>query len=255
MAHQEHRLPLPLVLREIALCLAAYLVYFRVRGLTESDAARAVRNAGRIIDLERALGIFWEPRLQDLIVGHHALVTLANWVYMWGHWPVIIATGTWLLWTRPRSYLLVRNAFIISGAIGLLIFTVFPVAPPRLTDLSLVDTVTRYSHSYRVLQPPAFVNQYAAVPSLHFGWNMLIGILLVRESPRRSFRILGALLPVAMAAAVVLTANHYIIDVILGAIVALTGLLIAAEIQRLHSRGQTTRSASPSAGVPGATPA
>jgi hypothetical protein len=116
--------------------------------------------------------------------------------------------------------------------IGVCIFVLYPVAPPRLAGLGLYDTVSAQSHAYRVLQPPAFVNQYAAVPSLHVGWNLLIGIFVVRYARRTVLRVIGALLPMAMTASVVLTANHYVIDAVLGAIVALTGLVVAMRMAR-----------------------
>jgi hypothetical protein len=121
---------------------------------------------------------------------------------------------------------------LVSGIIGVCIFVLFPVAPPRLAELGLVDTVTLHSHAYRVLQPPTFVNQYAAVPSLHVGWNLLIGIFIYRCASRPAVRALGILSPVAMTAAVVLTANHYLVDAVLGAVVALTGLAVAARLRR-----------------------
>jgi membrane-associated phospholipid phosphatase len=130
----------------------------------------------------------------------------------------------------------VRNALLISGAIGLVIFATFPVAPPRLTDLAVVDTVTLHSNAYRVLQPPAFVNQYAAMPSLHFGWDLLIGLALIRTATSRPMRLLGWIMPVLMAVAVILTANHYILDVFAGGAVALTGLLFAWCLQRIPLR-------------------
>jgi hypothetical protein len=104
---------------------------------------------------------------------------------------------------------------------------VFPVAPPRLADIGLVDTVTQHSNAYRVLQPKAFTNQYAAVPSLHFGWDLLIGIALVTNARWLAVRVFGAVVPVLMFAAIVLTANHYIFDAIAGGAVALTGLGLA----------------------------
>ena len=79
----------------------------------------------------------------------------------------------------PARFLRLRNAMMVSGAIGLIVFASYPVAPPRLRGLGLVDTVTSSSTAYRVLQPPAFVNQYAAMPSLHSGWDLLVGIAIV----------------------------------------------------------------------------
>jgi hypothetical protein len=179
----------------------------------------------------RALGLFIEPSLQAAILDERWLVDVANWVYVWGHWPVIAGVGVWLYRSRSERYRLVRNALLISGAIGLVIFAAFPVAPPRLADIGVVDTVAEHSNFYRVLQPPPLTNQYAALPSLHFGWNLLIGIALMRESTHRAGRLVGAALPLAMLAAVVLTANHYLVDTLAGGAIALIGLRLALIIQ------------------------
>ncbi len=99
-----------------------------------------------------------------------------------------------------------------------------------------VDTVTERSEAYRVLQPPAFVNQYAAMPSLHFGWNLLVGIAIFRHSNHIIGKIIGVALPVFMFASIVLTANHYIIDGLAGGSLALGGLFAALIIQQLSQR-------------------
>jgi membrane-associated phospholipid phosphatase len=116
----------------------------------------------------------------------------------------------------------------------MIIFLVYPVAPPRLTGAGLTDTVTSYSHAYRVLQPPSLVDRYAALPSLHFGWDLLVGLTLARFHPRVLVRIAGALMPIAMGLAVVVTANNYVLDVIVGGLVAMTGLVIASKL--IHAR-------------------
>jgi hypothetical protein len=123
---------------------------------------------------------------------------------------------------------------IISGLIGIVIFATFPVAPPRLYGIEFVDTVTERSHAYRVLQPPAFTNAYAAVPSLHFGWNLLVGIAWFRVGRSRWWRPAAVLMPAAMAWAVVATANHYVLDVLLGGLIALIGVVV--ERWRLQRR-------------------
>lgn len=216
---------------EATIIAAALVAYFGVRGLTEGSEATALRNAQRLVDLERALHLDWEEWLQRRIIGTYALVTLSNWVYVYGHWPFIALSAVWLFFRRPRTYYLMRNAFLVSGAMGLVVFVSFPVAPPRLTGMDLIDTVTKYSRSYRVLQPTAFVNQYAAMPSLHFGWNLLLGIALAWKGPSLAIRLVGWVVPVLMALAVVLTANHFVIDVVAGAAFALAGLAIAIAIR------------------------
>jgi hypothetical protein len=220
------------LLTEVVFVAAGIVAYFSARGLTEANPAKAIEHSHEVVDFEKWSHLYHEPFLQGLIIGHETLIDVLNWIYIWGHWPVIIVTLVWLVHSHPAPYRILRNAFFVSGMIGVCIFVLYPVAPPRLAGLGLYDTVSAQSHAYRVLQPPAFVNQYAAVPSLHVGWNLLIGIFVVRYARRTVLRVIGALLPMAMTASVVLTANHYVIDAVLGAIVALTGLVVAMRMAR-----------------------
>jgi membrane-associated phospholipid phosphatase len=223
-------------LREVAVVLFAFFAYFTVRSLTEGSAVDALRHARLIEDIERSIGLFVEPTLQAAIVGEQWLVNIANWVYIWGHWPFIGVAAIWLYRTQPEGYRLYRNAFLISGGIGLAIFMMFPTAPPRLADVDVIDTLTEYSNFYYILQPPQLTNQFAAFPSLHFGWNLLIAIAVVRYTAAPTIRTLVVLVPAAMAVSIVLTANHYIVDAIAGGAVALVGLLMASQLQRRSSR-------------------
>lgn len=218
---------------QFALVFAAALAYFGVRGLTEGSESTAVSNAQGLLSMERWFNVDIEAGLQSLVIDHRWIVTLANWVYIWGHWPVITITLVWLYRKHRPDYFLLRNAMFISGAIGLVIFALLPVAPPRLLPSGYVDTVTNLSTSYRVLQPPQLINEFAAVPSLHVGWNLLVGLMIFRAAKRSKFRYLGFASPVFMATAVVLTANHYLTDVVLGMIVALIGLALAAAGRRI----------------------
>ena len=119
----------------------------------------------------------------------------------------------------------------VSGAIGFLFFAVLPVAPPRLFEMGLVDTVTQQSDAYRALQPPGLTNQYAAFPSLHFGWNLLLGIVVYGSTRRVLPRALSIIGPAAMALAVVVTANHYVVDLVGGAVIVLFSLWV---VERRH---------------------
>jgi hypothetical protein len=215
------------VAAQFGLVLVAAFSYFAVRGITEADVGVAVDHAQSVLTVERHLGLDIESALQAHLVGHHWMVTAVNWIYIWGHWPAIAAVMVWLHRRHHDGYLTMRNALFVSGAIGLVIFVLFPVAPPRLAGFGLVDTVTEHSSSYRVLQPPSLVNKYAAVPSLHVGWNFLVGVLLWRHAGRGPLRLLAVASPVLMFAAVVLTANHFVVDGVIGIAVAATGLAVA----------------------------
>ena len=202
--------------REALLIGLAAISYAGVRALTEGSVGQAETNARRLMHVESALGIDWESTLQRPVLDHHWLLTLANWIYIWGHWPVIIAAAAFLYVRHRDGYTLLRNAMFVSGAIGFAFFALLPVAPPRLVDGGLVDTVLEYSTSYRALQPPTLTNQYAALPSLHFGWNLLVGIVLALTLRRTAAYVFAVLMPLAMALAVVATANHYVVDVLVG---------------------------------------
>ncbi len=224
---------------EMLIVVPAYFAYFLVRGFVESREAQAFHRAIDIIELEQALGIFWEPDLQAHLLRFDLLVDLANWTYIWGHWPVIVFAALWLFLLHREAYPVYRNAFVISGAIGLIIFAILPVAPPRFLDAwGFVDTIAERSQAYRVFQPPAFVNQYAAMPSLHFGWNLLVGIAIVRHASTVPAKLFGVLMPVAVFLGIVVTANHYIIDGMAGGTLALLGLAGALLLHHVLSRRQ-----------------
>jgi membrane-associated phospholipid phosphatase len=233
---------LPLVagrtVREIGLVGAGLLIYFLIRGNVTDRAAQAVRNAIAVIDAQRALGIFWEPQMQAAILESAVQVRLWNWVYFWAHAPAIVIIGLWLLWRHPQTYTLVRNAFIVSAVLGLVCYMVFPVAPPRLVSgYGFVDTMLLYSQvSYQAQSLKPFVNPYAAMPSLHLGWAVLCGagVFLVWRDVRGL--VVGMALPLLMGLAIVLTANHYILDGVAGLVVAVIGLVVAVWWDRRRPR-------------------
>jgi hypothetical protein len=213
-------------LREFAIFATAYLTYFGVRALTEGKVPEALANAGRIAHVERVAGVDWECAAQSAILGHDALVRLANWVYIFGHWPLLLLAGVLLFCHRPQEYYLLRDVCLISGAVGLVIFALFPVAPPRLAGGGVVDTITHYAGGYRTVLPSSLVNEYAAMPSFHAGWSVLLGIVVFRAGSRWALRTFAVVIPVSMVVAVVVTANHFVLDVLVGTAIVLATLLV-----------------------------
>jgi hypothetical protein len=219
---------------EIALVAIAFLLYFLVRGMVVDRDAEALANAQDIIDFERALGIYWEPALQEWILPHRWLVSTMNFVYFWLDFPLIVAVGLWLYFTHRHHYTVARDAMLISGAIALVIYNLYPVMPPRLLPAGeVVGTVERYNDlSYQAQSMQAFVNPYAAVPSLHFGWAVILGGAMVLTMRNPLLQAFGFALPWLQMAAIVFTANHFIVDAFAGLIVALVGIALAAAAQR-----------------------
>jgi hypothetical protein len=216
---------------EILIIVPAYVLYQLVRGTVDGRTSEAFGHAAKLVSIEQTMGIFWEYELQSLILTWDAAVRFVNAWYVWGHMPVIIIVAIWLFAFHRNRYPLFRNAFLISGAIGLTVFWLAPTAPPRyLHYWGFVDTAVT-SGSYYIFQSPAFVNQYAAMPSMHFGWSLLAA-MAIYANLRPPFRYLAVPMPVLTLAGVVLTANHFFLDAAAGAAVALLGLWIATQLHR-----------------------
>ena len=202
----------------------AALLYSLVRGLTDDRVDLAFTNAERLISLERGLGVFVEPWLQGWATASDVVVNLANAVYIL-YWPIIVGTLVWLLARRPAAYRFYRNALLASGAFSLGVFALYPLAPPRfLPEYGFIDTIAAHSDGYREFNASALVNEYAAMPSLHFGWVLLAGIAIYRLVEHRLARAIAVALPVLMLSAIVLTGNHYLMDAVVGGTVVLAGL-------------------------------
>jgi hypothetical protein len=224
---------------ELAVFLAAYLTYFGVRAMTQGAVGRAVDNALELVHVERRLDLDWEDAVQGLVLGERALVDAVNAMYIWGHWPLLIVGGIALYHLGRHEYRRLRNVVLISGGLGLLVFALFPVAPPRLAGVGLQDTITLHAQAYRTALPPTLINEYAAMPSFHAGWNLMLGIELFRVSRHLLVRAFAVVMPATMAFAVIATANHYVLDVFGGAfaVLAAFGLVSWLEVRaRRRSR-------------------
>ena len=230
-----------LALREIATFAAAYLTYFGVRAVTEGAPWRAFDNAVALFRFEADLGLDWEGAIQSVVLRSQLLIDAANAVYIYGHWPVLIGAGLLLFRYRPRFYYRLRNVCLLTGLVGLVVFALFPVAPPRLTDLPVVDTITRDSEGYRQILPPELVNQYAAMPSFHVGWNLLVGLVVFEATRHWLLRTFAIVMPAAMAFAVVATANHFVSDVVAGVIIVLVAFAIVRRLEAGRERRRIER--------------
>lgn len=236
---------------EAALVAIAFLAYFGVRGAVIDRPEDAYWNAIDVIDIQRGLGIFWEADLNRWADDNLFFAQTMNIIYFWLHFPLIIVFGIWLYFFRRNKYTLARDAFLVSGAISLIVYWTFPVAPPReLPALAaefdpnapayvtgFIDTMREYlGYGYQAQSTQAFVNPYAAMPSLHFGWDLLLGLAMIWAFWRERWWWLVApvavALPAAQVFAITLTANHFFLDAAAGGVVALIGLALALGLKR-----------------------
>lgn len=219
---------------EIGLVALAFLLYFLVRGAVVDQHEQALENARSIIDLQRQLGIFWEPRMQEWILDKRLLIEIMNFIYFWLDFPLIVAVGFWLYFTHRHEYTVTRDAMLLSGAIALVIYNLYPVMPPRLLPTGeFVGTIEQYNDlSYQASTLSPFVNPYAAMPSLHFGWAIILGGAMVVTMRHPLWRVFGFSLPWLQFAAIIFTANHFILDAFGGLLVCLAGIVLALAAQR-----------------------
>jgi hypothetical protein len=229
------------VLRQVILFVGAVLLYDLVRGLVNGgNLYKPFGDAMKIIDLERALHIFVEPSVQAWTQNVHWLMDAADWIYLNGHFFVTLGALIFLYVRRNDSFYFVRNVLLVSMAIALVGYWLYPTAPPRLfgewgfTD-SISEFVTGNTGPTRNTPAGAFVNAYAAVPSMHVCFAVIIGWSMSRLVRRRAVKLIWALYPLVVTFVVVATANHFLMDVFLG---ALTAGISAALAQRLLARSR-----------------
>jgi predicted acylesterase/phospholipase RssA len=233
------------ILREIALLGSMYIVYSIGRIYGARHSASAFDNAHRLIGWERDLGLPNEAQLQHAFLQIPHLVRAANAYYADVHFPLTALVLIWLSVRRPAEYKGVRSTLMALTGIALAGYMFFPVAPPRLLpELGWVDTGIRFGQSvYGANTDSGLADQFAAMPSLHVGWAVLIAITMIRVT-RSRWRWLWILHPVTTFAVVVLTANHYWLDGLVALILLACCLLLPSagrmlKRPRLEQRDRT----------------
>ncbi|MDT9690020.1 phosphatase PAP2 family protein [Streptomyces sp. P9(2023)] len=217
----------PPLLRELLLVTALFLVYKFGRLFANGHELRAFRNADRIWDVERAFHLPGEGSVQALLMNGEPLVRAANTYYAAVHFPATAAFLAWLYWRRPAHYLWSRRVLALLTAAALALHLLMPLAPPRmLAATGLVDTARVYGPSVYGATPEtdSMANQFAAMPSLHFGWALMVAIGLIAATRSRA-RWWWLLHPALTLLVIVGTANHYWFDALAAA--ALLGIALA----------------------------
>jgi len=231
---------------DLILVAMAFICYSLVREGSSHRQIEATYNAVDLAQVERALFIAREGSSQHLILWSGFLVRVFNDIYSYGHFTFIGIAGLWLFFRHRPTFVLFRNAFFISGAIALVAFNVFPVAPPRLLpgEFGAVDTLRLFS-AVNYENSGRFVNEYAAMPSLHVAWNLLICLAIASVTRNRVIRTAATIMPLVMSITVVVTGNHWILDCVFGYVVGAIGLGLALLAKRESSRVRAFFTGSP----------
>jgi hypothetical protein len=219
---------------EIGLVALGFLLYFLVRGAVVDRTRDALANARAIIELQSTANAFIEPAINAWVMEFELAVRFFNFVYFWLDFPLIVAVGLLFFWRLRNHYTVLRDALLISGGFALVLYWLFPVAPPRFfPEWGFVDTLARFSElAYQTQSTKPFVNPFAAVPSLHVGWALLLVIVVFWATRRWFWRAAAVAVFALQSVAVVATANHFIFDGIVGIAVSLPALAVAVWLQR-----------------------
>jgi hypothetical protein len=211
---------------QIGIFLLAYLVYSAARYMTVGDLAEARANANWILDLEHHLGVADEGSIQDALTGTLWL-WLLNHAYLAAQ--LVVLPGSLIfLYRRSRPlYERLRNTILATWLISIPVYALFPVAPPRLADIGLVDTVSSQTgFAMDSSLTTKFYNELAAVPSLHVGFAVAIGIAIAAAVRNPLAKALWLLWGPAIGLAVMATGNHFVFDIVAGVVAAVLGFVL-----------------------------
>jgi hypothetical protein len=224
------------VLRQVGLFVGAYVLYGLVRGVAYGSAYdpgyKPFGDAMNIIDLERVLHIFVEPSIQSWAISKHWLIDFADFSYLNAHYVVTIGALLFIYLRRNESFYSVRNTFMIAMAVALIGYAIYPTAPPRLMpEWGFTDTVRQFTGvTVERGASSAFLNAYAAVPSIHVCFAVIISWPMVRLVRSWLAKLAWAIYPPWITFVVIATGNHYFTDVFLGVLTAVVSMLLAEQL-------------------------
>jgi hypothetical protein len=234
---------------EVGVTLAFYLVYSAIRNANEGGASEAFANARQIMGWERDLGLFFERAWQDWALGVKPLVVAMNYAYGSLHFVVTAGAIIYLFRRCTDDYPRWRNTLAFTTGLALIGFVAWPLMPPRLLPehYGFVDTLARYPTlwSFDSGGVQDISNQYAAMPSLHFGWSLFCAFAIAPRVRRRVVKVLFASYPVLTFVAIVLTGNHYWLDAAGGGVIFAAGWALAGLVTRPRSGPRRARRGAP----------
>jgi hypothetical protein len=208
---------------QIGLFVLAYLVYSAARWVTIGDLGRARAHAQWILELEMDLGLDAEATVQQALTGTWVL-WLLNHLYLIAQLVVVPGALVFLYRRSPAVYARLRNTVLATWLISIPVYAAFPVAPPRLADMGLADTITSQTgFAMDSKLTTSFYNELAAVPSLHVGFAVAVGVALAVALRRPAARALALLWGPAIGLAVVATGNHFVFDIGAGLVAVALG--------------------------------
>ncbi len=212
---------------------ALYLAGELARGIVHGDRATSQAHAAAIVRLERSLHVFDEKTIQHAVRHIAGLPTCLGYAYVSLHLAVTVVVLAWVYRQRRHVYARVRNTLAVSSALAVAVYALFPTAPPRLAGIGIDDTVSAAtSVDLDAALTASFYNPYAAVPSMHICFAVVVGGAIAVLARGAALRAIGALYPVFVLVTVVGTGNHFFVDAAAGAAVAAVATATVSLVSR-----------------------
>jgi hypothetical protein len=216
--------------RQWLLFAGAYYLYRIVRGMVDGHANVAYQHARDIVDFERGVHSFIEVDVQRWALDNPFFIHLANWMYVNSHFLVTTTFLIWLYIARNHAYYFVRNMFIVAMLFALAGYVLFPAAPPRfLPEWGFQDTVADMFGNGASQTASVLYNPYAAVPSMHVAFALMIAVPAAQLVKHRALKIAWSFYPLLVTFVVISTGNHFWVDAALGAMVAGVSAVLARD--------------------------
>jgi hypothetical protein len=231
---------------QFLLFFAVYNAYQLVRGLADGQKEVAFANADRLIDIERSTGTYFEPGFQQALLDQHWLIDAANFMYMNSHFVITTGFLAWLYLFRNDHFYFVRNMFMVAMGLALVLYAAYPTAPPRLMpEEGFTDTIAAFTGVAQDDKTVSLlVNQYAAVPSMHIAFSLMVALPAIALSQHRAVRTAWSVYPLMVFFVIVVTGNHFWLDAAAGAAVACVAAVAARQLARLRPAAWSWREAS-----------
>ena len=233
--------------RQVVVLVSVDLAYTFVRGIADGEKAAAFTHGQQVIDFERATGTFFEPGLQAFFLPAQGIIDFANQIYLNAQFSIALGFLVWLYLFRNESYYFVRNMFVASMGLALIGYTLYPTAPPRMyPQYGFVDTLNAFAGvNHDSALAKSFINPYAAVPSMHCAFAMMIGASGVMICRHWWSKAVWAVWPLLVSWVTIVTANHYWVDAALGWLVALAAAGIAYRLALARPQAWSFRPPAP----------
>jgi len=219
-------------LLQLSLFVIADILYETARGVAESNPAVAFSNARTIVDFEQSTGLFFEQGLQAWAMGQRVLIDMANFMYVNSHFLITTGALVWLYLRHNDRFYFVRNMFMVAMGLALVGYVLMPTAPPRFfPELGFVDTIAYYvnvKHDSGLVA--LFFNPYAAVPSMHVAFALMVSVPAMLVVRNRTAKVLWGAYPLLVTFVVLVTGNHWFMDAVAGVFVAGTSALVAKHV-------------------------